>query len=338
MQLLWGIIKFIVIILSSLWVGVFVWTHQPLGRYVSLALISVWVFFTLAVLVSIIKPTLFSSLLSHQSLLLIFFAVVGIAIACFFSMSASNERDWNPEVAQMLDYRLDSDGNTLTISNVRNFDWQDKTHFQPRWETRQYDLAKLQTVDFIASYWMGDAIAHTLVSFGFSDGKQLALSIEIRKEVNEQFSTLGGFFRKFELVIIAADEKDIIYTRSNIRHEDVYIYPINMPKDHIQALLLAYLAKAKSLKTQPAWYNSLVNNCTTAIYELIDDIQPLPFDYRILLSGYIPSYLYDQQLIDNRYSLQQWQQRAHINPKSKPYSVNHPISAADYSQLIRTDF
>ena len=111
-----------------------------------------------------------------------------------------------------------------------------------------------------------------------------------------------------------------------------------MPKHHIQALLLAYLAKAKSLKTQPAWYNSLVNNCTTAIYELIDDIQPLPFDYRILLSGYIPSYLYDQQLIDNRYSLQQWQQRAHINPKSKPYSVNHPISTADYSQLIRTDF
>jgi len=66
MQLLWGVIKFIVIILSSLWVGVFVWTHQPLGRYVSLTLISVWVFFTLTVLVSIIKPTLFSSLLSHE--------------------------------------------------------------------------------------------------------------------------------------------------------------------------------------------------------------------------------------------------------------------------------
>lgn len=98
--------------------------------------------------------------------------MVAIAIASFFSMSASNERDWNPEVAQMLDYRLDRDGNTLTISNVRNFDWQDKTHFEQRWETRQYDLAKLQTVDFIASYWMGDAIAHTLVSFGFSDGKQ----------------------------------------------------------------------------------------------------------------------------------------------------------------------
>ena len=72
-------------------------------------------------------------------------------------------------------------------------------------------------------------------------------------------------------------------------------------------------SESQVVKTQPTWYNSLVNNCTTAIYELIDDIQPLPFDYRILLSGYIPSYLYDQQLIDNRYSLQQWQQRAHIN-------------------------
>lgn len=84
MQLLWGSIKFIIIILSSLWVGVFVWTHQPLGRYISMTLISVWVFFTLAILVSIIKPTLFSPLLSHQSLLLIFFAVLAIAIASFF--------------------------------------------------------------------------------------------------------------------------------------------------------------------------------------------------------------------------------------------------------------
>ena len=66
MQLLWGIIKFIVIILSSLWVGVFVWTHHPVSRYVSLTLVSVWVLFTLAVLVSIIKPTLFPSLLSDE--------------------------------------------------------------------------------------------------------------------------------------------------------------------------------------------------------------------------------------------------------------------------------
>lgn len=336
MQLLLSSLKFVVVLLLSLWVGVFVWTHQPLGRYISIVLIGLWALLTIAVLVSFFKLTL--SIVSHQSLLLIFSVIVLIAIASFFAMSASNEREWNPEVAQMLDYKLASDGKTLTIDNVRNFDWQDKTHVQPRWETRQYDLTKLQRLDLIASYWMGDAIAHTLVSFGFSDGKQLALSIEIRKEVDEEFSTLGGFFRKFELVIIAADEKDIIYTRSNIRHEDVYIYPISMDKDKIKALLLAYLQQAKALKTQPIWYNSLLNNCTTGIYRLIKDIQPLPFDYRLVLSGYIPSYLYDHRLIDHRYSLQQWQQRAHINPKSQPFSTHHPISSADYSQLIRNDF
>ena len=347
MQLLLGVIKLLVVILSSLWLGAFVWTHQPLGKYVSVAFLSLWAILTLAVVVDIVKPSLFS-VISQKSLFwdflgldfleLSFSAIVLIAIVSFFSMSARNDREWNPEVAQMLDYQLAHDGRTLTIDNVRNFDWQDKSHYQQRWETRQYDLQKLQSLDFVASYWMGDAIAHTLVSFGFSDGQRLALSVEIRKETHEEFSTLGGFFRKFELIIIAADEKDIIYTRSNIRHEDVYIYPMKMDKATIKALLLGYLEQAKSLKTQPTWYNSLVNNCTIAIYVLINNIRPIPFDYRILLSGYIPSYLHEQQWIDNRYSLSEWQQRSHINPKSNPFSANHPISSTDYSQLIRKDF
>lgn len=338
MQLLSGVATFVVVILASLWVGCFIWIHQPLGRYMSIALMGLWALLTVAVLVTSLKPNASVFVFSHQCWLLSFSAIVVIAIICFFAMSASNERDWKPEVAQMLDYQLANDGKTLTVDNVRNFDWQDTTHFQPRWETRQYDLTKLQRLDLIASYWMGDAIAHTLMSFGFSDGQQLVLSIEIRKEVDEEFSTLGGFFRQFELVIIAADEKDIIYTRSNIRHEAVYIYPISMDKDKISPLLLAYLQQAKALKTQPIWYNSLLNNCTTGIYRLIKDIQPLPFDYRLVLSGYIPSYLYDHRFIDHRYSLQQWQRRAHINPKSQPFSAHHPISSAAYSQLIRNDF
>jgi hypothetical protein len=37
-------------------------------------------------------------------------------------------------------------------------------------------------VNVITSYWMGPQIAHTLVSFDFSDQKPLVFSIEIRKE------------------------------------------------------------------------------------------------------------------------------------------------------------
>ena len=100
-------------------------------------------------------------------------------------MSASNERDWNPEVAQMLDYRLDRDGNTLTISNVRNFDWQDKTHFQPRGKLT-IRLGKTANCRFYRLLLDGRCHCPYASEFWFSDGKQLALSIEIRKEVNER--------------------------------------------------------------------------------------------------------------------------------------------------------
>src|SRR5215472_9618548 len=55
------------------------------------------------------------------------------------------------------------------------------------------------------SYWMGEAIAHTIISFGFDNGERLASSIETRKESDESYSSIAGFFKQYELAIVAAD-------------------------------------------------------------------------------------------------------------------------------------
>ncbi|STZ06705.1 Uncharacterised protein [Moraxella ovis] len=62
-------------------------------------------------------------------------------------------------------------------------------------------------MDLALSIWGNENIVHTLVTFGFADGQRLAFSVEIRKEVGESFSNIGGFFRQFELSVIAVDEK-----------------------------------------------------------------------------------------------------------------------------------
>ena len=72
---------------------------------------------------------------------------------------------------------------------------------------REYDLRQLRSADLVMSYWMGPAIAHTLVSFGFADGRHLVFSLEIRKERGESFSALGGFFRKFEMTYTVQEGK-----------------------------------------------------------------------------------------------------------------------------------
>ncbi len=120
------------------------------------------------------------------------------------------------------------DGNRVTLRNVRNFAWRTPTEYIARWETRCYDLERLVSVDMIMSYWSRRTIAHMLVSFGFEDGEHVAFSVEIRRERHESYSEIGGFFKEFELSVIAADERDVVRVRTNVRGEDAYLYRVRM--------------------------------------------------------------------------------------------------------------
>lgn len=209
-------------------------------------------------------------------------------------LTPSDARPWTDDVARHLQARMD--GSALTLDNVRNFDWRSDRDYTARWETRRYDLDRLRSVDMALSYWMGPAIAHTLVSFGFDDGQggteQLAFSIEIRKERGESFSAIAGFFKQFELSLVAADERDILRVRTNVRGEDVYLYRVAMAPESMRALLLAYLAEADALARQPRFYDTLTANCTTIVYQMARTIVGgLPLDWRLLASGYLPEYL-----------------------------------------------
>jgi hypothetical protein len=106
---------------------------------------------------------------------------------------ASNNRDWQPEVA--LSPWATVEGDRVTIYGVRNFDYRTETSFVPRWEDRTYDLRRLDSADLIAVYWAGKPIAHIIVSFGFEGQDYVAISIETRKERGESYSTVAGFFR-----------------------------------------------------------------------------------------------------------------------------------------------
>eukprot|EP01030_Chromulinospumella_sphaerica_P015030 gene15030-14829_t len=194
----------------------------------------------------------------------------------------------------MFDTKQPQNFNNPTL-NVRNFEWRTETDYTPRWETREYDLSQLQTADLVLSYWMGPKIAHTLVSFGFADGQYLTFSLEIRKEVGEEFSAWKGFFRQYEAILVAADEADIIRTRSNARGENVYIYRLAISPEQLRTLFLAYVEQAQKLEKTPEFYNTLTSNCTTVVFDIAKRIVPdLPLDYRLLLSGYFAEYAHAQ--------------------------------------------
>jgi len=219
---------------------------------------------------------------------------VALAGVWWLLLTPRQDRDWADDVAQRL--HVESfDGRHVVLDNVRDFTWRSETDYDARWVRREYDLDQLRSADLVLSYWMGPAIAHTLVSFGFDDGRHLVFSLEIRKERGESFSALGGFFRRFEMTLVAAEETDILRTRTNARGEDVYLYRLHgMDRAQLKTLFAAYLDQARQLDAKPAFYNTATSNCTTIVFDLARHIAPrLPMDYRLLLSGYLGEYAQD---------------------------------------------
>jgi hypothetical protein len=185
----------------------------------------------------------------------------------------------------------------------------------------------------IMSVWDSPDIAHTLVSFGFSDGRHIVFSGEIRKEEGEGFSTLGGFFKRYELVLIAADERDIVHLRTDARGEAVSLYPVAMNAAQRTALFLAFLDYGNALADEPRWYHTLWTNCTTMPYRLVRRVsEAAVLDLRVILSGRLPGYLFDLGVLPGAGAepLEVLKKRAAL-----PRRPVEGLRSDDYSRLLR---
>ena len=299
----------VVMVLTTLWGAFGLWFQLPGPVVLRVLVVASWCVLGAAAITGLWRGVRWR--LATPAHLL---ALAGL-LAWWGTLQPSHERDWADDVARLLEAELD--GSRVTLHNVRNFNWRTPEDYDVRWETREYDLDELASADLILSYWMGPAIAHTLVSFGFNDGRQLVFSLEIRKERSESFSAVAGFFREYEQVLVAADENDIVRTRSNARGEDVYLYRLALQPETLRGLFLGYLDQAADLRRAPAFYNTLTSNCTTVVFELARRIAPgIPVDYRLLLSGYLARYVYDLGGLAPGHDFETLQQRGYINPRA----------------------
>ncbi|WP_201025397.1 DUF4105 domain-containing protein [Halomonas chromatireducens] len=161
------------------------------------------------------------------------------------------------------------------------------------WERRVYDLDRLDSVDMIVSSWGRPGIAHVMISFGFGGEDFVVFSVEVRRQRGERFSEIGGFFRQYELAIVASDERDAVRLRSNVRGEQVRLFRIAMPRHTMRSLLLAYVDEANHLHDSPRFYNTITANCSTLIFAMARRIGAgLPLDYRMLVTDRLPDYAF----------------------------------------------
>jgi hypothetical protein len=254
-------------------------------------------------------------------------ALAGLVFAWWGSLAASNSRDWQVDVARAPTAEIQ--GDLVTVRNVRNFHYRSETDFDERWEDRHFDLAKLEGLDIFFSHWGSPLIAHTIMSWSFSDGQHLAVSIETRKDKNEEYSAVAGFFRQYELIYIAADERDVVRLRTDFRAEDVYLYRLRPTKQRARAFLIDYLEAMNSLAQQPGWYNALTTNCTTTIRQRVMHAGGnVPLSWKLLANGYLPELLYQRGSLDTSLPFAELKAASRINERARAAGEGESFPAA----------
>jgi len=272
-----------------------------------------------------------SIVLAHGKLLklAIIFGACAVVASWWFTLKPSNDRAWQPDVAQTAWAEIN--GDEVTVHNVRNCDYRTETDFTPHWETRTVWLSQITGMDVAINYWGSPWISHPIVSFQFADALPLCFSIETRRTIGQKYSALAGLYRQYTLIYIVADERDVIRLRTNYRREDVYLYRTLASPAQARERFLEYIKAMNMLHQHPRWYNEVTANCTTSIRTQRSVNERAPWDWRMLINGEADELLYERHaIVTGGLPFSELKQRSLINERARA-ADNSP----DFSQLIR---
>jgi hypothetical protein len=250
------------------------------------------------------------------------------AVAWFSALEPSNERDWAPDHAVLPYARID--GSLARITGVRNFQYSDGKRVTPAFEERTLHLERLESVWFVlvpfSRRWR--APAHSFVSFGFSDSQFVGISVEARREANEEYGVLPGLLRRYELMYVVADERDLVLRRVLHDSNKVYLYPVRATAAAAREMFVAMLERANRLAAKPEFYNTASNNCTSNLIAHVNAIAPgkIPAGWRTLLPGYADEVALELGLIPDSGRVEDVRRRYLVNARAVKYAADPAFS------------
>lgn len=240
------------------------------------------------------------------------------------------DRNWVVDQKVLADIVVN--GDLVTINNIRNISYRSSEDFDISFYDKTFKLEDLQAAWYVVEPFGQFGAAHTFVSFEFKDGSFIAISAEIRREQGEKFSVFKGLFRQYELVYIIADEADVIKLRTNHRQHQVRLFPIKADKEIVRQVFMDMLQRAEKLATEPEFYNTITNNCTTNIIKHVRRFsdKAIPWwDIRYLLPEFSDKIAYNAGIVKTDLSIDEARQYFSITEKAQL------CQRGDFSNCIR---
>ncbi len=268
----------------------------------------------------------------HARAALLCFACFCVVVVWWLSLKPTNQGNWQANVDRPA--WVETDGDLITIHNLRNCDYRTEVDYTKCWSDRVVRLSQLRAVDLFFTTWGVRWIGHPILSFDFGNDQHIAFSIEARYKVGQDYSAILGFFRQYELIFVVADERDVIRLRTNYRKdEEVFLYRGSMGPEAAKAIFHTYTQYLDQLRDHPEWYNALTRNCTTTLDKQLsaEVAKPKPWNYQLLVNGTLDELLYDRgRFATEDMPFAQLKGRAHINQAARAAD-----ESPDFSTLIR---
>lgn len=255
-------------------------------------------------------------------ILLSVLAIPLLGILIFIALQKpSNDRDWAPEVA--LHPSIEQRGNEIHIRHIRRFRYPDPDTIVEGHDDQTIALSDIRGVDlFVEPFSPVRGPAHSLISFNCADGRHIAISVEVRRQNKQREASFWlSIFRQYGLFYVVADEEDVVYLRSHIRRDQVYLHPLRLTPEQAQELFLHTLPRIDTLRETPELYSIFSNTCSTNIRDHLNAVldRPIPFHWSLLLPAFLPEFLYRHGLIDTDLPFEAHQRLALINTKPELY-------------------
>ncbi len=273
-----GTLSGVLLLLPLLWcVGL--WYYQPVSLIPTTALLA--------------AVTLWWLKRSRPSAHLVLWLLVTINIITYLCIPGPTPQQWQKPWAVAPEF--EQQGEMLTIRNLRDFRYRTEQDSDARYRTETYDLTTLTGVDFAACHWDGlVSVCHTMLSFHFADGRRFVVSAETRLPEGMEQNAIAGLYKQYGILYLFGTEEDIFGLRTNIRHEDLSIYPMQIKPAGARKLLQHYIDLAREAETTHRAYNTISANCSTGLvsgFRVLAPYMPRKYDFLPLHNGSIAGLL-----------------------------------------------